>query len=111
MQDCFRLHPDVYSDELADPGPPENDDDEPALADAVDAVVEGIAGDAPVSTLPTSASALSQPSESSTQGSRLEPRTGTPPSDSVDDDAKFFGTAKEATEQVKKTTRRAAKNS
>lgn len=118
MQDCFRLHPDVYDDQLANPELPEDDDDEePALADAVDAAIEGIAGDAPVSTLPTSASALAQPSESSTPSSQAESRAGIPsseefpsptPSDTnihpsgtnIEDD--ISGRAKDATEQVKR---------
>ena len=119
MQDCFRLHPDVYSDQLADPGPPEGDDDEPALAGAVDAAVEGIAGDAPVSSLPTSASALAQPSESSTAALQPESSTNSSPSEtlfsstpmdtnihpsstSTEDEAIQTGRAKDATEQVKR---------
>ena len=80
MQDCFREHPDVYGDELADPGPPE-DDDEPAIAGAVDAAVEGIAEDAPISTITTSASALVHPSQSS--ASEADTKTRTPPPESL----------------------------
>ena len=102
MQECFREHPDVYDDQLANPEPPEDDDD-PALAEAVDATVEGIAGDAPVSTLPTSASALAQPSESSTSPSQPESTIRIPQLDtSVDDGAAQTGRAKDATEQVKR---------
>ena len=102
MQECFREHPDVYDDQLANPEPPE-DDDEPAVADAVDAAIEGIAGDGPVSTIPTSASALVQPSESSTPPSQPESTIRTPPSDtSFNDDVAQIGRAKDATEQVRK---------
>ena len=118
MQDCFRLHPDVYGDELADPGPPE--DDEPAVADAVDAAVNGIAEDVPVSNVPASSnppltSSLSSTSEPSR--SKSVPRTPPPetlstptPQDADnhpvhttdDDDAKKTARAKQATRQVKR---------
>ena len=117
MQDCFREHPDVYGDELADPGPPE-DDDEPAIAGVVDAAVEGFAEDAPISTMATSASALAQPSESSNPASESKSGARTPPPESLsstsppdtnihpahttdDNDAAKRERAKKATEQVK----------
>lgn len=118
MQDCFRLHPDVYGDELADPGASE--DDEPAIAGAVDAAVNGIAEDLPVSNVPASSnppltSSLSPTSEVSRSGSL--PRTPPPetlptptprnaevhPAYTTDDDeAAKTARAKEATEQVKR---------
>lgn len=120
MQDCFRLHPDVYGEELADPGPPE--DDEPAIAGAVDAAVDGVAEDLPVSTIPASSnppstSSLPQTSAAPNSASRSSSSTPPPetlssptPSDSGvhpahttdDDDAEKSRRAKQATEQVKK---------
>ena len=117
MQDCFRLHPDIYGDELADPGPPE--DDESAIAGAVDAAVEGIAEDAPISTIPASASALAQPPVKMEQASKSELGTRTPPPETLssptpsdtnihpahttdDDDAAKSERAKKATEQVQR---------
>ena len=114
MQDCFRLHPDVYGDELADPGPPE--DDEPAIAGAVDAAVNGIAEDLPVSNVPASSnppltSSLSPTSEPSRSESSSPPETLPTPTPrnadvqsahTTDDDATKTARAKEATEQVKR---------
>ena len=77
MQDCFREHPDIYGDELADPGP--DGPDEPEVADAVDSAVASVAEDVPVSTTPSavpppsSSPLLSKPSENPT------PSQGAPP--------------------------------
>lgn len=59
MQDCFREHPDIYGDELADPEP--DGPEQPELAGAVDSAVESVAEDTPVSVTP---SVVPPPSES-----------------------------------------------
>ena len=118
MQDCFRLHPDVYGDELADPGPPE--DDEPAVAGAVDAVVDGIAEDVPVSNVPASSNPpLTSSLSSTSEHSRSESVSRTPspatlstptprdadvhPAHTTDEnDAAKSARAKNASEQVKR---------
>lgn len=120
MQDCFRLHPDDYPDELADSGPPE--DDEPAIAGAVDAAVEGVAEDSPVSSIPRpsdspSISSLSEPLRAS--DSETKPTNRAPPPETLssptpsdagihpanttnDDDEAKSAKAKAATEQVRR---------
>ena len=117
MQDCFRLHPDVYGDELADPGPP--DDEEPAVAGAVDAAIGGIAEDLPVSNVPVSSNPPLSSSLLSSEPSRPESVTRTPLPETLstptprdadvhpahttdDDDAVKTARAKKATEQVKR---------
>ena len=116
MQDCFRLHPEIYGDELANSEPPE--DDEPVIAGAIDAAVEGITEDAPSTTVSISSSATSSiPSSPSKLES--ESRTRTPPPDTLtsptpsdsnlhpvhttnDDDSAKNARAEAATAQVKK---------
>lgn len=120
MQDCFRLHPDDYPEELADPGPPE--DDEPAIGGAVDVAVGGVAEDLPISSIPQpsdspSVSSLSEPSDLS--GSETKSRNRTPPPETLasptpsdadihpshttnDDDKAKSAKAKTATEQVRR---------
>ncbi|KAL8794402.1 MAG: hypothetical protein Q9195_002989 [Heterodermia aff. obscurata] len=99
MQDCFRLHPDVYGDELADPGPPE-EDDEPAIAGAVDAAVDGIA-DVPASANPPLTSSLSSTSESSPRTPPPETLSTSTPRDADIHPAPDGGAG--ATEQVKES--------
>lgn len=118
MQDCFRLHPDVYGDELADPGPPE--DDEPAIAGAVDAAIDGIAEDVPVSNVPASSNPpLTSSLSSTSETPRSDPAPRTPPPETLstptprdadvhsahttdDDDAAKSARAKKAKAQVKR---------
>ncbi len=113
MQDCFRRHPDTYGDELADPGPP--DDEESEIAGAV----EGVTGDAsiaPIFDAAPSSPSLVAPTTSSTDSLPTEPQTPPPatlssptPSDTDihpapttnDDDTSKTARAKSATEQVR----------
>jgi len=74
MQDCFRQHPDTYGDELADPGPP--DDEESEIAGAVEGVAED-APLAPVSDVVTSSPSVA-PTTSSTDSSAAESQTPLP---------------------------------
>ena len=97
MQDCFRLHPDVYNDELADDEPSE--DDEPAIAGAVDVAVNGIAEDVPVSNVPASSNPPLTSSLSSTSDS--VPRT--PPPETTPRDADVHpANDDDATRQLKR---------
>ena len=119
MQDCFRLHPDVYNDELADPEPSE--DDEPSIAGAVDAAVNGIAEDVPVSNVPISSNPpLTSSPSSAPEIPRSDSIPRTPPPETLsaptprdadvhpahttdaDDDAAKSARAKKATRQVKR---------
>ena len=118
MQECFRLHPDIYGDELADPGPPE--DDEAAIAGVVDAAVGGIAEDVPVSNVPASSNTpLTSSLLSTSEPSRSESAPRTPPPETLstpiprdadihpahttdDDDAGKSARAKKAKAQVKR---------
>ena len=76
MQDCFREHPDVYGDELTNPGPDPEDTDETetGISEAVDSAIESIAEDAPISTTP---STVSPPSSST-----LSPESSKNPAES-----------------------------
>lgn len=113
MQDCFRQHPDTYGDELADPGPP--DDEESAIAGAV----EGVSVDTPLASIPDAAPSSPSsivPTTSSTDAFATESQTPPPatlsaptPSDADihpahttnDDDASTTARAKSAAEQVR----------
>lgn len=81
MQDCFREHPDVYGDELADSGP--EGPDEPEISEAVDSAVSSVAEDVPISTTPStvlppsSSPLISNSSESPTPSPRAPPPTST----------------------------------
>ena len=108
MQDCFRRHPDTYGDELADPGPPDDEESE---------IASSVAEDAPLAPIPDAAS--SSPSvastTSSTDPSPPEPQTQPPaplssptPSDvdihpahtTTNDDPSKTARTKSAAEQV-----------
>jgi len=109
MQDCFRQHPDTYGDELADPGPPDDEGSE---------IVGGIdASPATLSTapIPSPASSSKSSTTSSTDLLAAEPQTQPPatlssptPSDADihpvhttnDDNVSKTARAKDATEQV-----------
>ncbi len=111
MQDCFRRHPDTYGDELADPGPP--DDEESEITGAVEGVA-AIASMAPIpDAAPSSPSVAS--TTSSTDPSPPEPQTQPPapfssptpsdadnhPAHTTDDDASNTARARSAAEQVR----------
>ena len=81
MQECFRAHPEDYPDELANPGP--EDGEEPALGGAVDAAVDSIAEDVPVSNIPALSDSLPvssslQPLDASTTGTASKEMTPPP---------------------------------
>lgn len=115
MQDCFRAHPDIYGDELADPGP--DDAEEPGITEAVDSAVTSIAEDVPVSTIPSAVQPPSSPislskSSENPQSSPSAPSTLSnpvpqdadrhPAHTSDEDDRLKSQRAKTATEQVAK---------
>ena len=81
MQDCFRQHPETYGDELADPGPDDENSENTGITEAVDSAVAGVAEDAPMSSV-TDAVPLSQPS-SSTIRSSADDSTRPPPSTTI----------------------------
>jgi len=110
MQDCFRQHPDTYGDELADPGPP--DDEESEIAGAV----EGASKDSPLAPIPDAAPSspnfTTSPTDSSAAESQTPPPTTLssptlsdadihPAHTTNDDDASKTARAKSATEQVR----------
>ena len=110
MQDCFRQHPEIYGDELADSGP-DDGPEEPGIA--------GIAEtgeDVPVPAMPdtvastrTSVEATSSPQATSsttppptTLSSPTSPDAGIHPAHTTDvDDNSKTARAKSATEQVR----------
>ena len=117
MQDCFRAHPDIYGDELADPGP--DDAEEPRITEAVDSAVTSVAEDVPVSTIPSAVPPPSSPISLSKSSENPQPSSSAPPTPSTlsnpadrhpahtsdDDDDLKSQRAKTATEQVAKEPR------
>jgi len=107
MQDCFRQHPDTYGDELADPGPPDDEEAEIAGSVAEDSPLAPIPDTAPSSTPFTTSSTDSSPPESQTQppatlSSPTPSDTDIHPAPTTnDDDTSKTARAKSATEQVR----------
>ena len=117
MQDCFRLHPETYGDELEDNGPDDDGPHEAEVAGAVDSAVQGVAEDVPMSVAPdaapsiaSSTAATKAPTEGSTSAQpqvtnspSASPNGNIPPTHSIDDDeAAKTDRAKRATAQVRK---------
>ena len=109
MQDCFRQHPDTYGDELADPGPP--DDEESEIAGVVEgaplASIPDIDSSSPSSVAPTTSSTNTSTTESHVQppatlSSPTPSNTDIHPAHTTDnDDASKTARAKSAAEQVR----------
>ena len=116
MQDCFRLHPETYGDELEDNGPDGDGPDEAEVAGAVDSAVQGVAEDVPMSAVPdaapsilSSTAAPKAPTEGPTvsqpqvtNSPSAPPNANVPPTHSIDgDEAAKTDRAKRATAQVR----------
>lgn len=102
MQDCFRLHPDTYGDELANPEPP--DDEESDITGAVEgAPLATISDTAPSS--PSSIASTSTSTNSSQPESQIPPPPTLSPSDADINPAHTDGSrierAKSAAEEVR----------
>ena len=116
MQDCFRLHPETYGDELEDNGPDGDGPDEAEVAGAVDSTVQGVAEDVPMSAVPdaapsiaSSTAATKAPTKGSTVSQRqvtnspsASPNANILPTQSIEDgEAAKTDRAKRATAQIR----------